>query len=136
MDNITAKESDKKEKGGKIIILIIEDDEVLLRALYILFHDQNYTIATATDGVTGVEMARRLSPDVVLLDLLLPKMNGFDVLSNLKSDPKLKIIPVIILSNLGDSSDIKRAKDIGADDYYIKSSTDLSKLAEKIKKIN
>jgi len=124
------------QKRRKTIILIIEDDEVLLRALYVLFHDNNYTIATATDGDTGVAMARRLKPDVILLDLLLPKMNGFDVLKNLKSDPALKKIPVIILSNLGDTGDIERAKSLGADDYYIKANTDLSQLAEKIKNIN
>jgi two-component system cell cycle response regulator len=119
----------------KTVILIIEDDEILLRALYILFHKDKYTIATATDGETAVKMAQRLKPDVILLDILLPKIDGFGVLKNLKSNPDLKEIPVIILSNLDDTGDIDRAKSLGAHDYFVKSDTDLEKLAQKIKKL-
>ena len=123
------------EGKDKKIVFIVEDDEVLLRALYILFHEGNYTIATATDGETAVSMAQRLKPDVVLLDLLLPKMDGFDVLKALKADPKLKSTPVIVLSNLGDTASMEKAKKLGADDYFVKADTDLSVLEEKINKI-
>lgn len=133
-DNIVKEEVKTIKRTGKTIILIVEDDEILLRALYILFHDKEYTIATATDGSTAIEMARRLKPNVILLDLLLPKMDGFDVLKNLKSDPKLKSIPVVVLSNLGDTADIRRATELGASDYFVKANTNLSELAEKIKK--
>lgn len=119
----------------KKIVLLVEDDEVLLRALYLLFHNSGFTIASATDGDTALKMAERLQPDLVLLDLLLPKMNGFDVLKNLKSNSKLKDIPVIVLSNLGDQTDIERAKNLGALDYYVKANTELSSLEEKIKNI-
>jgi len=120
-------------KNQKPILLIIEDDEILLRALYILFHKSNYTIASAVNGDTGLKMAQRLKPDMILLDLLLPKMDGFDILEHLKSNSELKKIPVIVLSNLGSDSDIKRAKSLGAEDYFIKAKTDLSTLAKKIK---
>lgn len=123
------------EKIDKKIILIVEDDEVLLRALYVLFHENEYTIATATDGDTALKMTQRIKPNVILLDLLLPKMDGFNVLKNIKSDPALKNIPVIILSNLGDEPDIEKAKNLGADDYFIKSSTKLDNLADKINNI-
>lgn len=123
------------EGKDKKIVFIVEDDEVLLRALYILFHEGNYTIATATDGETAVSMAQRLKPDVVLLDLLLPKMDGFEVLKALKADPKLKSTPVIVLSNLGDTASMEKAKKLGADDYFVKADTDLSVLEEKINKI-
>lgn len=126
-------EKDKKSQN-KIVILIVEDDEILLRALYILFHENNYTIATATDGDTAIKMAQRIKPNVILLDLLLPKINGFDVLKSLKSDSNLKHIPIIVLSNLGDSADIERAKSLGASDYFVKSNTNLEALAEKVKK--
>ena len=126
---------DVVEGRDKKIIFIVEDDEVLLRALYILFHEGNYTITTATDGQTAINMAERLKPDVVLLDLLLPKVDGFGVLKALKADPKLKSIPVIVLSNLGDVDNIEKAKKLGADDYFVKADTDLSVLSEKIKKI-
>lgn len=117
----------------KKLLLIIEDDEVLLRALHILFHEGDYTIASAVDGDSGLKMAQRLKPDIILLDLLLPKMDGFEVLSHLKSDPILDSIPVIVLSNLGDDADVRRAKSLGADDYFVKAKTDLATLVKKIK---
>ncbi|MFA6131701.1 MAG: response regulator [Patescibacteria group bacterium] len=120
----------KKEKK---VILIIEDDEVILRALYLLFHEEDFTIATATDGETGQKMTERLKPDLVLLDLIIPKLSGFDYLKNIKANTTLKAIPVIVLSNLGDRESIDKAKDLGAIDYFVKADIDLSKLAEKVK---
>ncbi|MFA6594376.1 MAG: response regulator [Candidatus Buchananbacteria bacterium] len=122
-------------KEEKKIILMVEDDEVLLRALYLIFHEGGFTLATATDGETALRMAERTKPDVILLDLLLPKMNGFDFLKNIKANPALRAIPVIVLSNLGDDDSIKKAKDLGAADYFIKADTDLSALKDKVKKI-
>lgn len=122
-------------KTEKKVMLIVEDDEVLLRALYLLFHKGEYTIASATDGDTALKMTQRLKPDVVLLDLLLPKMNGFDYLKFLKAEPDIKDTPVIILSNLGDKESIEKAKALGALDYFIKSDTDLTTLNDKVKKI-
>jgi len=115
-------------------ILIIEDDEIILRALYLSFHEEEYTIATATDGESGLKMTERLKPDLVLLDLILPKMDGFAYLKNLKANPELKKIPVIVLSNLGDQENIDKAKGLGAEDYFVKSDTDLSVLAKKVEK--
>lgn len=119
----------------KKIVLLVEDDEVLLRALYLLFHGGDFTIASATDGDTALKMAQRMKPDIVLLDLLMPKMNGFDFLKNAKADPALKNIPVIVLSNLGDKSDIEKAKELGAMDYFVKADTDLETLKNKVLKI-
>lgn len=76
-----------------------------------------------------------MKPDLVLLDLLMPKMNGFDYLKNIKSNTELKNIPVVVLSNLGHNDDIQKAKDLGALDYYVKSNTDLTTLFDKVKKI-
>ena len=122
-----------KVTKGKVL-LIAEDDEILLRALYLLFHEGGFTIASAGDGETALKMTERLKPDLVLLDLLMPKMNGFDYLRDVKGNPELKGIPVIVLSNLGDRDDIEKAKGLGADDYYVKSDTDLSVLFDKVKK--
>jgi len=121
-------------KESKKTILIVEDDEILMRALYLLFHKGEYTIASANDGETALNMTERLKPDIVLLDLLMPKMNGFDYLRSVKANSKLKDIPVIVLSNLGDKDDIEKAKSLGAEDYFIKSNTDLSVLFDKVKK--
>lgn len=122
-------------KVGKKTILIVEDDEVLLRALYLLFHEGEFTIASATDGETALRMTERLKPEIVLLDLLLPKMNGFDYLKDMKANPAVQNTPVIILSNLGDKESIEKAKGLGAMDYFIKSDTDLSILYDKVKKL-
>jgi DNA-binding response OmpR family regulator len=121
-------------KTKKIIVLLVEDDEVLLRALFLAFHEGAYTIATAADGDTGLKMAERMKPDIILLDLLLPKMNGFDFLKNIKADPALKSIPVVVLSNLGDDENIDKARALGALDYFVKSNVNLSTIAEKIAK--
>ena len=117
------------------MLLIVEDDEVLLRALYMLFHKSKYTIASATDGAMAVQMAQRLKPDLILLDLLLPKMDGFEVLRIIKADQALKATPVIVLSNLGDISDIEKAKTLGAEEYFIKANTDLAVLESKVNKL-
>jgi len=119
-------------KEAKKIVLIIEDDEMLLRALYLSFLHSGFTIATASDGETGLKMTQRLKPNLVLLDLLLPKMSGFEYLQAMKADPALKGIPVIVLSNLGDKGDMEKAKSLGAQDYFIKANTDLAELAKKV----
>ena len=117
----------------KPTILIAEDDEVLLRALYLLFHGGNFTIASAGDGEVALKMTERIKPDLVLLDLLMPKMNGFDYLRSMKANVALKSIPVIVLSNLGNQDDVDKAKGLGAEDYFIKSNTDLAVLLKKVK---
>jgi len=116
----------------KTVILIVEDDEVLLRALYLEFHGEEYAIATAPDGVSGFEMAQRIKPDIILLDIVLPKMNGFDFLKLAQADASLKQIPVIVLSNLCNTESIEKAKELGALDYFVKSNTDLSALRKKV----
>ena len=121
-------------KSAKKTVLLVEDDEILLRALYLLFHEGDYTIASASDGEEALKMTERLKPNIVLLDLLMPKMNGFDYLQAMKGNTTIKDIPVIVLSNLGDKDDIEKAKKLGAEDYFIKSDTDLSVLFEKVKK--
>lgn len=115
-------------------ILIVEDDEVLLRALYLEFKGAGFNISSATDGETAIGVAERIKPDLILLDLIIPRKDGFEVLKTLKDNTELKKIPVIILSNLGDDEDIKRTKDMGAVDYFIKSDTNLDVLLKKIKK--
>jgi CheY-like chemotaxis protein len=122
-------------KKEKIIFLLVEDEEVLLRAIYLSLHSEGYTVATATDGESALNMANRLKPNVILLDLLLPKMDGFEFLKKLKAIPTLKDIPVIVLSNLGDESDMAKAKRLGAVDYFIKANTDLAVLSKKLKDI-
>lgn len=121
-------------KNKQKIILIVEDDEIILRALYLALHDQDFTIATATDGEMGLSMTQRMKPDIVLLDLIMPKKDGFTYLKEMKADPSVSHIPVIVLSNLGTTENKMRAKELGAIDYFVKSDTDLSTLVSKVKK--
>lgn len=116
-------------------LLIIEDDEVLLRAMYLFLRKTNYIIATATDGESGLKIAERLKPDLVLLDMVLPKMNGLDVLRNLKAGKNTKNIPVIIVSNLDSMAEIKMAKDLGAVEYFIKANSKIGEIYKYIEKI-
>lgn len=123
------------EKNEKAIILIVEDEEILLRALYLLFHERGYTIASATDGESALRMVERLKPNLILLDLILPKLSGFDFLKDIKANPLLTKTPVIVLSNLGDKSDIDHAKELGAMEYFIKANTDLEVLAKRVDEV-
>jgi DNA-binding response OmpR family regulator len=122
-------------KKEKLIVLVVEDEEVLLRAIYLSLHNEGYTVATATDGESALDMANRLNPNIILLDLLLPKTDGFEFLKKIKAIPTLEEIPVIVLSNLGDETDTSKAKKLGAVDYFVKADTDLAVLSKKIKEI-
>lgn len=128
---MVAKYNMSKEKKT---ILIVEDDETILRLLSSSFSEEEFTITTAQDGETAYTMTERLVPDLVLLDLVLPKKNGFEYLRDVRSNKKLKDIPVIVLSNLSGEDNINRAKDLGAFDYFVKSSADFADLIEKVKK--
>jgi len=107
---------------------------VFLRKLY---RDQltreGFLFIEATNGVEGVSKVRSEKPDLVLLDLILPRKSGFDVLEEIKSSSDLKDIPFIVLSNLGQESDINEAMALGAQHYLIKTDTRLSEVVDKIK---
>ncbi len=118
----------KKEK-----ILIIEDD-FFIRELYNRqFVKDGYTVVTAEDGPDGLIKASQENPDLILLDIMLPKLNGLDLLRTLKSKPETKPIPVILLTNLGQESVIKEGFEYGAESYLIKSAYTPSQIIEEIK---
>lgn len=114
-------------------ILIIEDEEVLAEVIKEKLEKTGDAVAVATDGEEAVPLARKFVPDIIVLDLLLPKRSGFEVLRILKADETFKMTPVIVVSNLGEESDIKRALDLGAADYYVKSEHPINEIIEKIK---
>jgi DNA-binding response OmpR family regulator len=116
-------------------ILVVEDEQILLRALNVELLSQGFEVLSAKDGETGLRLVNEEKPGLVLLDLILPKMHGFEVLKAIKSNEDTKEIPVIILSNLGQDSDIKKAEELGAAGYFVKASTDLSELSKIINKI-
>jgi len=115
-------------------ILIAEDEDVLLRVLQEKLENENFKVDVALDGESALSMIKRVKPDMVLLDLVLPKVAGLDVLYFLKEDSELKNIPVIVLSNLSDSEDIKKALSLGAVDYLIKTQHPINEVIEKVNK--
>jgi len=116
-------------------ILVIEDDKFLRELVSRKLVKEGYDVAEAVDGEKGVESVRKENPDLVLLDLILPGIDGFEVLSRIKSDPTLSQIPVIILSNLGQKDDIEKGLEMGAADYLIKAHFTPNEIIDKIKGI-
>jgi len=119
------------EKNKKV--LIIEDDKFLLKACVIKFKKEGINVITATDGVAGLELAKKEIPVLILLDLLLPRMNGFEFLKKIKSDEQTKDIPVLITSVLGQKTDQEKAISLGAEDYFIKANYKLEEIVGKVK---
>lgn len=101
-------------------ILIIEDDLFLRQLMARKLSKEGYEIVEAIDGEEGLKKIKETKPDLVLLDLILPGMDGFEVLSKKNEDPEIRKIPVIILSNLGQREDIERGLKLGAVDYLVK----------------
>ncbi len=114
-------------------ILIVEDDKFLLNAFKLKFLKAGFEVLTATDGALAEDILKTETPDLILLDLMMPNKNGFDFLTDRLSDEKLKKIPVFVASNLGQDNDIDKAKSLGADGYLVKSDTPISQVVEKIK---
>ena len=116
-------------------ILVIEDDKFLRELIVQKLVKEGYEISEAVDGEKGVESVRKEKPDLVLLDLILPGIDGFEVLSRIKSDPLLAQIPVIVLSNLVQKEDIERGLKIVATDYVITAHFTPNEIIDKIKRI-
>jgi DNA-binding response OmpR family regulator len=102
-------------------ILIVEDDNLLSKMYSSIFSSNNYQVDTAANGQEGLDKARANNPDLILLDIMMPKLNGMEVLQKLKGDPALKAIPVVILTNLAGDNDVQAALQLGAVRYIIKS---------------
>ena len=101
-------------------ILIVDDDKDFLKALNIILEDKGYSIVTATEGAQALELARTESPSLILLDIMLPGMNGFKVCRFLKFDENYKDIPIIIISAKSDQEDKRLGKQMGAELYITK----------------
>jgi len=113
-------------------VLLAEDDRFLRRAAESRLRQGGFTVLTAVDGEEALRMTRAERPDLVLLDLIMPKLQGFEVLKMLKEDPATAPIPVIVLSNLGQDEDLKQAMDLGAIAYFIKAHLSLQELVQRV----
>jgi two-component system alkaline phosphatase synthesis response regulator PhoP len=121
---------DKKTK-----VLIVEDEEILLTALSEELRQEGFEVVGAKDGVEGVAKAASEQPDLVLLDLVMPRLDGIGALKQMKSQDKTKEIPVVILTNLSDYDKISDALSLGAMDYLVKANYRLEELVTKIKTV-
>jgi two-component system, OmpR family, alkaline phosphatase synthesis response regulator PhoP len=113
-------------------ILLAEDDRILRKAGEVSLRKRGYTVLSAVDGEDALAQARAHKPDLILLDVMMPKLQGFDVLARLKDDEETRGIPVIMLSNLEQPADIERALAGGARSYLVKSNMQLDELAGKV----
>ena len=114
-------------------ILIIEDDDFLRSLAVTKLEKEGFTVAMAANGQEGITAISAHNPSLIILDLMLPIMSGFEVLEQLKTNEATKDIKVVVFSNLGEESDIKRCLDLGANDYLVKANFTLDELVEKIK---
>ncbi len=116
-------------------ILIIEDDKFLRALISQKLTKEGYDVSEAVDGEEGARKVKDEKPMLVLLDLILPGIDGFEVLAKIKEDPSLSSIPVIILSNLGQREDVEKGLRLGAIDYLIKAHFTPGEIIEKIKNV-
>lgn len=120
---------------GRGLILVVEDDTFLKNLIVSRLEQEGFKVAWIAEGKTVLEFLKKTIPILIVLDLLLPGIDGFQILQEIRSDLRLKELPVIVLSNLGEQEHIDRAKMLGADDYLVKAHFTLGEIIEKINKL-
>ena len=120
--------------NGAKKILLIEDEEILIDLLQRKLTQEGYEISITRNGEEGLAAMKEKQPDLILLDIIMPKMGGFEVMEKMQGDNDLKRIPVIVISNSGQPVEIDRAQKLGAKDWLIKTEFDPREVIEKIKK--
>lgn len=113
-------------------ILFVDDDNFLRKVYQTELKEKGFEVSLAVDGEDGLQKVSEVQPDLIILDLIMPKKSGFEMLADLKRFDETRLIPVIVLSNLAQSEDQKKALDLGAVDYLVKDNTTLDIIAEKI----
>lgn len=115
-------------------VLIIEDEDIIIDLLKKKLLQEGYDVLIAHDGEEGLKSLRETKPDIVLLDIVMPKKSGYEVMEEMGKDPELSKIPIIIISNSGQPVELDKAKDLGAKDWLIKTEFDPQEVADKVKK--
>jgi len=128
-------EAQKNTAGSKKIVFVVEDDSFLVQAYQIKFEKEGMEVWVAADGEEAINFLKKEPPNVILLDIMLPKVSGFSVLEAMRKDERWKGVPVIILSNLGQQQDIERGKALGVVEYIVKANAKISEVVEKVKKL-
>ena len=116
-------------------IAIIEDDQVISQMYRMKFEADGFTVQVAYDGQSGVELARTMTPDIILLDMQMPGMNGAEALAKIRSQTWGKTIPVIVLTNLGEEEAPKNLHALGIDSYIVKADLTPKQVVDRVKKV-
>lgn len=116
-------------------ILIVEDEPILNKALTEFLTEEGFNVLNAFDGEEAIELTKAKKPDLILLDIILPKKDGYEVLDELRADEKIKKVPIILLTNLESAENIQKAFDRGATTYLVKSNYKLEDIIKKIKEV-
>jgi two-component system, OmpR family, alkaline phosphatase synthesis response regulator PhoP len=116
-------------------ILLAEDNQFILRSFKHILSEQGYEVETVSDGTYVIAVVCEWKPDILLLDLILPNMNGFDILKELRSNKEYNSLPIIVATSLGQDEDKDKVMNLGATDYIIKSHITSKELVDKIVKV-
>lgn len=122
-------------ESKKYKVLLVEDEKMLADMYATKFTMEGFDTHKANDGAAGLVMAKEVNPDIILLDIIMPKIDGFGVLKTLRDDPAFKDTPVVLLTNLGQDEDIKKGKQLGATDYFVKANHTPAEVVVKVKQV-
>lgn len=122
-----------QQKETKIDVLIIEDDRFLQKILLTKFQKEGFDVRTASDGEEGLKMMLEKPSALILLDLILPKLDGFQVMAEMRTNPRLKSIPVVVVSNLSQEEDQRRAAELGAVEFLVKANFSINDIVKHAK---
>jgi CheY-like chemotaxis protein len=113
-------------------ILLVEDEEIVIGLLQKKLSKEGYEVSVATNGEEGLKVMQQVNPDLILLDIIMPRMGGFEVMEEMNKDPELKKIPIIVISNSGQPVELDKAQQLGAKDWLIKTEFDPQEVLEKV----
>lgn len=116
-------------------VLIIEDDHFLSSLMKARLEKEGFTALQAFDGEEAFSLLKQNRPDLIVMDLIMPKVSGFELLENISVDPQISKVPIMVLSNLGQDSDIEKVKRLGATQYFVKVQTSIDDLVAKVKEL-
>ena len=126
--------STSKADPHKKLLLVVEDDEQYRKMFCELFEKEGFQVEIAVNGTMALEIADRNVPQLVILDILMPIMDGYEFIKEFKENEKLKDVPIVVLSNLSSEESIQKAKDLGVADYIVKSNIAVNEVVELVKK--
>lgn len=124
---------DNKEKISTIKVMVVEDDQFLSRALTSKLKKEGFEVELVKNGQQALDKLKESKPDILLLDLIMPKRDGFSVLEEIRNDKDLEKLPVLVLSNLSQTPDTDATKELGVLEHLVKSDTTLSDIVERVK---